>query len=144
MSHETYPEPIALPLSAAANTALDLFAHVARETGVDAAKCSLVADRDLVVSIDCNPCGNSRRIMRPLQLVGMSEATCSQCGEAAHPKITHQIDAESLLAREKLKDLGIPAYDMLRVAVPGDEHVFLLPGDQHKALGIPAETTLPS
>ncbi len=138
LSHETYPEPISLPLSAADNTALELFEHVARETGTEAEKCSLMMDRDLVVSVDCKPCGSSRRVMRPLQLVGMSEATCPKCGDTAHPKITHQVDAESLLAREKLKDLGIPAYDMLRVAIPDDERVFLLTGDRHKALGTAA------
>jgi hypothetical protein len=78
--------------------------------------------------------------MRPLQLVGMSEATCPSCGDAAHPKITHQVDAESLLAREKLKDLGIPAYDMLRVAIPDDERVVLLADDRQKTLGT-AETS---
>jgi hypothetical protein len=65
----------------------------------------------------------------------MKEATCPACGEAAHPKITHQVEAESLLAREKLKDLGIPAYDMLRVATADDERVFLLAGDRQKVLG---------
>jgi molybdopterin/thiamine biosynthesis adenylyltransferase len=139
LSHETYPEAVSLPLSAAKHTALELFEHVARETGTEAETCSLMMDRDLVVSIDCKPCGNSRRVMRPLQLVGMSEATCPSCGGAAHPKITHQIDAESLLAREKLKDLGVPAYDILRVAIPGDERVFLLADDRQKTLGT-AET----
>ena len=84
-------------------------------------------DRDLVVSVDCKPCGNSRRVMKPLQLVGMSEAICSVCGESgSSPRSLTRSDAQSLLAREKLKDLGVPAYDILRVAIPGDEQVFLL------------------
>ena len=54
LSHETYPDPIELPLSATGHTAEDLFA-AAREHLGDG-ELNLALDRDLVVSVSCEQC----------------------------------------------------------------------------------------
>ncbi len=129
LSHETYPDPIDVPLSARTNTAADLFS-AAREHLSGDAPMKLSLDRDLVVSLDCAQCDVSTPVMRPLQLVGMSEAKCPKCGETARPNIEHNVEVDSPLANEKLSKLGVPPYDIVRVATERGEHVFLLAGDR--------------
>ena len=127
LSHDTYPEPIELPLSAAKSTAADLFAAAAGHFA-GATQLTLALDRDLIVSLDC-PCGNSRRVMQPQQLVGAGEAKCPSCGQAAKPQLEHSIDSGTPLAGETLAALGIPPYDIVRVSGGEAEQVFLLTGE---------------
>jgi molybdopterin/thiamine biosynthesis adenylyltransferase len=133
LSHDTYPEPIELPLSAAKATADELFAAAASQFGIvtrsvsEGVQLTLALDRDLVVSLDC-ACGNSRRIMQPQQLVGAGEAKCPDCGQAAKPQLEHSIDSGTPLSGEKLAALGIPPYDIVRVSDGEKELVFLLSG----------------
>lgn len=141
LSHDTYPEPIELPLSAAKATADDLFAAAAEHFPTQARSASegmprltLSLDRDLVVSLDC-ACGESRRILRPQQLVGADEAKCPKCDGTAKPNLQHSIDAGTPLAAEKLAALGIPPYDIIRAADDQQEHVFLLAGDRREVMG---------
>ena len=132
LSHETYPEPIELPLSAE-NTAAELFAAVQEHTG-GAESLVLSLDRDLVVALRCDQCDLSQPVLRPLQLVGIHEAVCQQCGQTARPDIEHTIAADSQLAQEKLQALGVPAYDIVRIGSPQGEMVFLLAGDRQNIM----------
>ena len=131
LSHETYPSPQPLGISAADHTARDLFAAAAEhfDRGAD---LSLELDRDLVVSIDCAACDCSLPVMRPLQLVGMKEATCTSCQQTARPRLMHVIGADSDLVGEKLASLGVPSYDIVRVTSSDQEQVFLLDGDRSR------------
>ncbi len=129
LSHDTYPEPIELPLSARRNTARDLFA-AAHERLNDSTNLRLSLDRDLVVSLDCTECGHSQEVLRPLQLVGMREAQCPQCGKLSRPALEHTIEENSPLAEKTLSQLGVPPYDIVRVAADQGEQVFLLAGDR--------------
>jgi len=129
LSHETYPDPIELPLSASQHTAADLFAAV-QEHMQSKGTLKLSLDRDLVVSIDCAQCKTSRPVLRPLQLVGMNEAPCLECGQTARPNVEHVVVANSTLAKEKLSTLGVPAYDLVRISTEQSEQVILLAGDR--------------
>lgn len=133
LSHDTYPEPIELALSAKDASANDLFAAAALHFG-GKKELTLSLDRDLVVSLDC-ACGESRRVLRPQQLVGADEAKCPKCDGTAKPNLEHSIDAGTPLAKEKLSALGIPPYDIVRVADNQQEHVFLLAGDRAGVMG---------
>ncbi|MDX1948193.1 MAG: ThiF family adenylyltransferase [Pirellulaceae bacterium] len=133
LSHETYPEPIAIHLSAGEATADDLFDLAAPHFGGDR-QLTLKLDRDLVVSLAC-PCGDSRVIMRPQQLVGADDAHCPACGQTAKPRLEHSIDAGTDLAGEDLADLGIPPYDIVRVGNSSGEQFFLLAADRRTVLG---------
>jgi molybdopterin-synthase adenylyltransferase len=133
LSHDTYPEPIELPLTAAQSTADDLFAAAASHFG-GKRELTLSLDRDLVVSLDC-ACGDSRRVMRPQQLVGAADAKCPTCGQATKPLLEHSVDAGTTLASEQLSTLGIPPYDIVRVADDQSEQVFLLAGDRRRVMG---------
>jgi len=134
LSHETYPEPIALDLSAAENTATELFAAV-REHAPGDEKLTLLLDRDLVVSLTFDRTREVRRVRRPRQIVGMRDAVDPETGQPARPEMEHEIVEDGPLAGEKLTDLGVPPYDIVRVATAAGEQVFLLANDQHAAMG---------
>jgi len=137
LSHDTYPEPIETSLSAACATADELLSVAAKHFDGDV-KVTLSLDRDLVVSLDC-ACGHSRPVMRPQQLVEAADAKCPKCDHDARPRLEHSIAADSPLAREKLSSLGVPPYDIVRVAAGQREEVFLLAGDRNveQASGLP-------
>ena len=129
LSHDVWPPPIDVPVAAADSTARELFESVRDHVAGDG-PLTIWLERDLVVSIDCAACGTSRRVMRPRQAVAMAEATCPQCGELAQPEMVHTIAEGSPLAGEKLIDLGIPVYDIVRITSGGAEGVFQLAGDR--------------
>src|SRR5688572_1158774 len=72
LSHDTYGDPIELPLSAATATADELFAAAAPHFG-GKKQLTLALDRDLVVSLDC-ACGDKRPVLKPQQVVGADDA----------------------------------------------------------------------
>ena len=138
LSHETYPEPVELSLSSTHNTAAELFAAAREHLGQGQITLSL--DRDLVVSIDCPACDLNRRIMKPLHLVGMKQANCEKCGQTAKPNIQHTVGSESELADAKLAELGVPPYDIVRVASPTSRNNFTyLAGDREAAMHAPKQ-----
>lgn len=128
LSHETYPPPVALPLQAARHTAAELFA--AAEPHLQTANLQLSLDRDLVVSLACPGCGTRESVLQPLPLVGVRQAVCPRCGQPARPDIVHTVTPHSELAQQPLRALGIPPYDIVRVASPHEEGVFLLADDR--------------
>lgn len=138
LSHETYPAPIELPLSARRNTARELLT-AAREHTVDSTSAGienlrLSLDRDLLVTLDCHACNYSQRVLKPLHSVGMSQAECPHCKQTCKPRLVHEIEATSELLDEKLIQLGVPPYDIVRVSSPQGEQVFLLAGDREQVV----------
>ena len=132
LSHETYSEPIEVPLSTNANTAVELLTAV-RGHFAGSGELALSLDRDLVVSLECT-CGFSQSMMKAQQLVGAADAKCPNCGQDTRPRLEHVIGARSLMAKETLATLGIPPFDIVRVADDKDEKVFLLAGDRERAM----------
>ncbi len=130
MSHETYAEPRELPLQIASTSAAQLLAAACDAAGMPLATSRLVLDRDLVVSIDCIPCGRSRPVMKTQTQVGVRQAYCPECRQIARPNITHVVEVASELAASRLCELGIPPYDMVRIESATQEGIFLLTGDR--------------
>jgi molybdopterin/thiamine biosynthesis adenylyltransferase len=128
LSHETFEDIVALPLQADVHTADDLFA-AARERFPGEASLELVLDRDLVVALTCG-CGEVKPIHRARAAVKLSEATCPKCGETMHPQMQHTIAAGADLASLPLRSLGVPPYDIVRVADGEREEYFALDGDR--------------
>jgi molybdopterin/thiamine biosynthesis adenylyltransferase len=131
LSHEVYGQIIDVPLAAATGSADDLMGQLRKQLADDASDANrasagqLMLDHDLVLSFDCDACGHSQHVMRPLPLVGQSEAVCDQCGEMVRPSMVHKIDEGSPLAARTLRELGVPAYDIVRVSL-GDKLFFAL------------------
>jgi adenylyltransferase/sulfurtransferase len=135
LSHETYPEPIALNISAREHTAEQLFEAVSQQTQ-EGGTMQLSLERDLVVKVDCKQCQTSQAIMRPLQKVSMDQAICPKCKQTSKPDLEHSVVAGSDLAKHRLCELGIPPFDMVRVESSKGENVFLLDADRDAALRV--------
>ncbi len=135
LSHETYPTPLALEISAREHTAEQLFAAI-RDRSQVSGTLQLALDRDLVVNIACQQCGTSQPIMRPLQEVSMQEAVCPQCGQTCRPELVHAVDGGSELAGKRLIELGVPPYDVVRVESNEGEHVYLLAADRGSVMNV--------
>ena len=117
-----------LPLSHE-SSAEELFAEARKHLGKGL--LTLHLDRDLVLSVHCESCKTSRRIFRPQQAVGAKEAICRECGGTARPEMTHAIESGSEHASQRLSDLGVPHYDIVRVSDAEEaEQCFLLAGDR--------------
>ncbi|MFO7901393.1 MAG: ThiF family adenylyltransferase [Pirellulaceae bacterium] len=129
LSHESYPEPLALPLGAASHSAAELLQAVCQLRRFPVASSRIELDRDLVTSIECEPCGTSRMVMRAREEVGHRETICENCGQVARPRIEHEVNAGSPLAKAKLVELGIPPYDIVRIVSGTAEQLVLLAGD---------------
>lgn len=127
LSHETYPQPVELPLSATQPVA-DLFA-AAQQTGL-AGPLTLVLERDLVVSIGCPRCGWHIDVHRPRTRVSQAESICPTCNKPAQPEIVSALAEDSPLAALSLAQVGIPPYDIVRVDGIDDSGFFLLAGDR--------------
>ena len=131
LSHETYPVPVELALSAKKATARELFtAAESHFPGNDT--LTLELDRDLVESLDCGHCGHVRRVMRPQPLVGMEESRCPECHTHAKPVLQHAVGSHDELAGQTLSALGIPPYDIVRINDGQQAAVFLLAGDRNQ------------
>jgi adenylyltransferase/sulfurtransferase len=130
LSHETYPAPVELSLGHGGLVA-DLFA--AAGAGMEG-PLGLALDRELVVAVDCPRCGWKQEILRPRTGVRQREAICPACGEAGRPELCSTIDEGSPLASRPLMDVGIPAYDIVRVDGASGSQFFLLAGDRATAL----------
>jgi adenylyltransferase/sulfurtransferase len=132
LSHESYGDPIPLPLGNKA-TAAELFDAVEEsgEFGGLEMLISLELDRDLVASLDCESCGTSRPIFRPRVAVGMKEAECPKCHATCRPKMIHQVRRFGEYADRTLADLGIPPFDVVKISVEESygPRFFLLSGD---------------
>ena len=134
LSHETYPEPIALAVSARENTAEQLFEAV-RQQAQESGTMQMALERDLVVKVECRQCQTSQTIMRPLQKVGVDQAICPECKQTSKPDLEHSVVSGSELAQYRLSELGIPPFDMVRVELSKGEKVFLLDADRDTAMG---------
>ena len=132
LSHETYPDPVELPISAKTTTAAELFEVVRKQSGEEG-PLALELDRDLVVSLESES-GEQRRVLKSLQQVGMKDAVDEETGETLRPNIEHRIEEGSALAGELLTDLSVPAYDIVRISSAQGENVYLLAGDREAVM----------
>ena len=137
LSHETYPSAVELPLGNGVTLAT-LF-EAARSTL--AGPLALALERDLVVALDCPRCGWRAEVFRPrtragtvpeARKAGLSDAHCQE-PLARAPKWCTEIDDDSPLGTTRtLADLGIPAYDIVRIDGAAGSGFFLLAADRSR------------
>ncbi len=125
LSHETWEVTGELPLSHQ-QTVAELFAALS-ERSVEAE--TLLLERDLVVELQCEPCGFRRQVLNTTYRVPVREAFCPHCHQPTRPWTEHRVDRDSTLFGEKLAQLGIPAYDIVRVSCREGEQCWLLAED---------------
>jgi molybdopterin/thiamine biosynthesis adenylyltransferase len=129
LSHETYEDPIAVPLGNEA-TPSELFESMklvlpTQRPGWDLAAVRLQLDRDFMTALICRSCETRQVVNQPLCEVGSREGVCRQCQQPLQPETTFEISPASELASMSLAQLGVPVYDMLKL-VHGDEELYVL------------------
>ena len=135
LSHEVYEDILELPLSAMTNSAAELLDAAQAQTGDDT-EWGLHLDRDFVISIECDACQSSRPVFKPAAAVGARHAECPQCGQQARPNLASRIERRSELAQQPLLRLGIPRFDIVRVATSRRECHVLLAADRDSVIGL--------
>jgi adenylyltransferase/sulfurtransferase len=126
LSHETYPSAVELPLGHGATLA-ELF-RAARPTLEG--PLALVLERDLVVALSCPRCSWRGDVFRPRSRLSQTEAVCPACQAAAYPETVHVVDEQSPLIGRTLAELGVPAYDIVRIDGPARSAFCLLAADR--------------
>jgi adenylyltransferase/sulfurtransferase len=134
LSHDTYTDIVELPLCAHQHTAAQLLE--AARPHLDDGPLQLELDRDLVTSVVCNACETASPVMKPIPLVSTGRARCPNCGEMARPEFVHAVGFEDELAGATLSALGVPSYDIVRVAGQQTEGAFALAGDGSRVLDL--------
>ena len=116
LSHETYGVTDTLDICPPDHTLEQLFQAVAGKAKIESNKIiQLVLDRDLVVSLTCEPCGYQKNVMRPMSSVNIAEANCPDCGQIMKSEMIHSLTVDSTLSDQKLSKLGIPGDDIVKV-----------------------------
>jgi adenylyltransferase/sulfurtransferase len=126
LSHEHYPDPLALPLGH--RDTLSAAFEAARSTL--AGPLTLTLERELVATITCPRCGWGNEVLRPRTKVAQSEAICPECRELGRPEVLSAIEEHSPLADLPLASLGVPPYDVLRIDGAEGSGFFLLEADR--------------
>jgi len=106
LSHETYGEPLPLPIGAG-DPVESLFAACGGR--------ELLLDRDLLVSVECPACKVTRDVYRPVAQVSMREGRCASCGAVMRTTIVHTVERGSPLAARSLREVGVAPYDVVKV-----------------------------
>ena len=131
LSHESYDNIVELELGADA-TVEQLFESLGHSGVIDSSKMSefsLQLDRDFLTEMECRSCGAKKTIDQPLCTVGASEGLCDACREPLNPKTTCEIPVGTELANRKLNALGVPNYDIVKVATAEQVYYVLLAAD---------------
>lgn len=122
LSHETYESIIELPLSAKSTTVTELLAatqqHVAKEFPefiFDESKFQLQLDRDFLRTLSCRTCEIEKAIDLPRCQVAASTGVCEKCQQPMQSENIFQIGGDSDLKSRTLSDLGVPAFDVVKV-----------------------------
>ncbi|MBI4859046.1 MAG: ThiF family adenylyltransferase [Candidatus Riflebacteria bacterium] len=131
LSHESYPEPVPLPLSAEETTVEELFGAVRAHLS---GELTLQLDRDLLVSLNCPRCDIRREVLAPVMRVSLGEGKCEECGEVCQTDIVYNIMLEDRFRKKTLCELGVPPFDIVKVSGGSSVGFFRLEGDRQRAL----------
>ncbi|MCA9104598.1 MAG: ThiF family adenylyltransferase [Pirellulaceae bacterium] len=137
LSHESWGDPIASGLSAETHRVSDLLNWAGETYGGDSWVLHL--DRDLVVAMACPECGQRQEQLRPMSSLSVSQGHCSNCGQMMVSERVHRIDKHDRWGTLRLRQAGIPLYDIVRLTDAERELLVLLDGDRRGVMveGIP-------
>ena len=100
----------------------------------------LQLDRDLIALFNCADCDETISIMRPMCVVAQNESICPKCGETMTSERLHILewnaenDENSELNSRNLAELGIPAYDIVKIWDGETEQYFVLAADRSSVI----------
>jgi hypothetical protein len=74
---------------------------------------ALDLSRELVQSVECPDCKTSRDIFRPAENVSESDVRCPKCEAECVPNFLHSIGRGSQLLAKKVREIGLPRWDII-------------------------------
>lgn len=125
LSHETYAAWTDVPLGCDA-TAERLLEAAGGE--------ALLLDRDLLVGLECPACSVRREVLKPLTLVNYKEGFCGSCGGVMRTQILHEVERGGPLSGRPLRELGVPAFDIVKVKAGRQARAVRLAADRDRVL----------
>jgi len=143
LSHEVYPEPLSV-IADNQMTVGELFKR-AKETSEfsDDDQLTIHLDRDLLESVFCPPCDYRKDFYKPITAVTLHEGTCPHCSEVCQTEVVNLIDeSDSDLLKHSLESLGIPSFDILKVASDSKMVFFYLAQKDPCKLGLDVKNSL--
>ena len=129
LSHETYESITSLTLGSN-NTVRQLFNVLADTVNESIDSMRLLLDRDFLLRLVCRSCEIEKEIDQPLCEVGSRDGICLQCKQPLSTETTCEIAARSPLAERSLSSLGVPDYDIVKVATETETRFILLANDE--------------
>ena len=108
--HEPAPEIVALGAFNSDTPLRQIWEEGARRLGgVDA----LDFGRELVHELACARCGQRDEILQPAEKITEAQALCSRCGAESVPSFIHSILPGSGLLEKSVRELGLPAWEIV-------------------------------
>jgi molybdopterin/thiamine biosynthesis adenylyltransferase len=131
LSHETYDPIESLPLGSE-NTIGELFEMIASRYSVASDSLTLILDRDFLIELKGRQDGSTKQIERPLSQVSSREGICEISGEPLLPNTICSISFESPYVNRTLRSIGIPVFDIVKIASPTETYFIELTKDKSK------------
>lgn len=132
LSHESWDEPVVANLSAESHRVADLLAWATATYGGD--DWTLHLERDLVVAMACHACGQRHEQLKPMSALSESQGHCDNCGQWMTAERVHKIDRHDRWAQLRLRQAGVPLFDIVRLTEPERELLVLLDGDRRAVM----------
>jgi len=131
-SHEPFGPLSRLGRRASQTTPAELLSIARAELGPEAV---IDLGRDIVLSLECEPCRTSQPVFRQLPRVMEQEAACPSCGLVRNPKLLHSISGQEDFLDRTLTDLGLPPFDIVIGRKGLEERFYLFDADAPDVLG---------
>lgn len=130
-SHEAPVPWTALGRKASETTLAALLETVRRDLGAEAV---VEFGRDVVLSLECVPCGTHEPVFRQIRSVTEKEATCPACGLVRNPKLVHGLDGREDFLDKTVAEFGIPPFDLVTGRRGREERAYLFDADAPSVL----------
>lgn len=69
--------------------------------------------RELVESLECAACKTTTEVWRAAEHVGEEDLRCASCATECSPRFVHSLTANSPHLHRKVREVGLPAWDIL-------------------------------
>jgi molybdopterin/thiamine biosynthesis adenylyltransferase len=134
-SHDEMTGIEVLPWSIAEATVGRILERVQADLGPRAV---VEVNHDLLSSLTCDTCHETRPHFASLGKVTEAEGRCPKCGANCTPNVYHTLDANSPLD-QTLYELGVPLWDVLVGRSGLEQRFYEFAGDRARVLGTLAE-----
>ncbi len=69
--------------------------------------------RELVERLDCTACGKQQQVLQPAEKVCADQLLCPNCHKECAPVFMHSLGVDSPLLQKTVRELGLPAWDII-------------------------------